>query len=230
MKPILSAVNIKKRFHYPNEIEILKGINLDLYPGQSIAIVGSSGEGKSTLLQILGTLEAAHSGELFIAGKSVTTAQAPLLRNKHIGFIFQSFNLLEDYSVLQNVLMPGLIANQPVHKNSAAHARGIALLEKVGLQHRIDFTTKLLSGGEKQRACLARALLNDPEIILADEPSGNLDHENSKRIHELLLEPVKTLNKSLIVVTHDQELANLCDRKLRLCDGYLVEYHEKQSL
>ena len=119
--------------------------------------------------------------------------------------------------------MPALIAKEPIHKGSAAYERGCSLLEKVGLKERIHFTTKLLSGGEKQRTCLARALLNDPEILLADEPSGNLDHETSKRIHGLLLSSVKDLNKSLIVVTHDHELANLCDRKLLLIDGILKE-------
>lgn len=223
MKPVLSSINIKKQFQHPSTIEILKGISLDLFPGESIAIVGSSGEGKSTLLHILGTLEAPTSGELYISGKLAVNSEAPLLRNKHIGFVFQSFNLLEDYTVLQNVLMPSLIANQPIHKGSIAYQRGWDLLEKMGLKERGHFMTKLLSGGEKQRTCFARALLNDPEIILADEPTGNLDHENSKKIHDLLLSSVKDLNKSLIVVTHDPELADLCDRKLRLINGYLVD-------
>jgi len=223
MKPVLLAKDIKKRFVSPSTVDILKGVCLELYPGQSIAIVGASGEGKSTLLHILGTLEAPSSGELYIAGKRAENSEAPLLRNKHIGFVFQSFNLLEDYTVLQNVLMPALIANEPIHKNSKAYLRGCALLERVGLKERVHFMAKLLSGGEKQRVCLARAFLNNPEIILADEPSGNLDHVTSKTIHQLLLSSVKDLNKSLIVVTHDQELANLCDRTLRLSDGYLIE-------
>ncbi len=184
--------------------------------------MGSSGEGKSTLLQILGTLEAPTSGDLIIAGKSVSEHPSPLLRNKHIGFVFQGFNLLDNYSVLQNVLMPALIKGDSIHKNSAAYNRACALLEKVGLTHRLHFSTKLLSGGEKQRVGLARALCNDPEILLADEPSGNLDHETSNRIHELLIHSVKDLNKSLIVVTHDELLAELCDKKLILCDGNLI--------
>lgn len=220
-KPVLSAKNIRKTFSHPAEIEILKGVSLDLYPGESIAIMGASGEGKSTLLQILGTLEEASSGELNIAGKSVQNNPPPTLRNRHIGFVFQSFYLLEDYTVLQNVLMPALIAGKEIHKNSEAYARGVDLVKKVGLEKRLEYPAKLLSGGEKQRAALARALCNDPEILLADEPSGNLDHATARQIQELLLGSVKEFDKSLIVVTHDHALASLCDRKLILWDGHL---------
>lgn len=220
-QPILQAQEITKTFTHPSPVEILKGVNLELYAGESISIMGASGEGKSTLLQILGTLESMSSGELIIAGKSVSTHPSPRLRNQHIGFVFQSFNLLDDYTVLQNVLMPALIAGEATHKNSPAHARACELLEKVGLSHRLNFATKLLSGGEKQRVSLARALCNDPEILLADEPSGNLDHDTSTRIHDLLMASVKELNKSLIVVTHDKALADLCDRELVLESGTL---------
>jgi len=221
MEPSLSAKNIKKTFYHPQEVEVLKDISLDLYPGESIAIMGASGEGKSTLLHILGTLEEPTSGDLLIANKLTTRHRSSYLRNKHIGFIFQSFNLLEDYTALQNVLMPALIAGKEIHKGSAAYRRGCDLLTKVGLERRMHFLTRLLSGGEKQRVALARALCNNPEIILADEPSGNLDHETSSWIHELLIQSVKKLNKSLIIVTHDKELAALCDRKVNLCEGYL---------
>ncbi len=223
MKASLSAKNIKKTFRQPQEVEVLKEISLDLYPGESIAIMGASGEGKSTLLHILGTLEEPTSGELFIVNKSVDRRSSAYIRNKHIGFVFQSFNLLEDYTVLQNVLMPALIAGEEIHKGSLFYCRGCDLLAKVGLEHRMHFMSRLLSGGEKQRVALARALCNDPEIILADEPSGNLDHETSSWIHKLLIHSVKELNKSLIIVTHDEELAGLCDRKLNLCEGYLTE-------
>lgn len=229
MQPILVAKNIKKTFSQPIEIEILKGVSLDLFPGESIAIMGASGEGKSTLLQILGTLEEPSSGDLFIAGKSVLKNPSPVLRNKHIGFVFQAFNLLEDYTVLQNVLMPALIGGKEVGKHSEAYAHAIQLLERVGLSERISFHTKFLSGGEKQRVALARALCNNPEIILADEPSGNLDHATSCHIHELLMESVKQFNKALIVVTHDAELASLCDRKVVLCDGHLTKPGNKHE-
>ncbi len=220
-KPVLSAKNIRKVFLRPAEIEILKGVSLDIYPGESIAIMGASGEGKSTLLHILGTLEEATSGELIIAGKSVQNNPPPSLRNRHIGFVFQSFHLLEDYTVLQNVLMPALIGGKEIHSKSEAYARAIDLVKKVGLEKRLEYPTKLLSGGEKQRTALARALCNDPEILLADEPSGNLDHTTSRQIQELLLGSVKEFNKSLVVVTHDDALASLCDRKLVLWDGHL---------
>ena len=158
LKPILSAKKIRKTFFHPVEVEILKGVSLDLFPGESMAIMGPSGEGKSTLLQILGTLEAPTNGELFIAGKSVLKNPPPDLRNRHIGFVFQGFHLLDDYSVLQNVLMPALIGGKEITKHSHAYARALYLLERVGLKDRIDFHTKLLSGGEKQRAALARAI------------------------------------------------------------------------
>jgi lipoprotein-releasing system ATP-binding protein len=222
-QPVLSAKNIRKIFSHPIEIEILKGVSLDLQAGESIAIMGTSGEGKSTLLHILGTLEEPTSGELVIAGKSVHTNPPPSLRNSHIGFVFQSFHLLEDYTVLQNVLMPALIAGKEIHQHSEAYARGMDLVRKVGLASRLNYPTKLLSGGEKQRVSLARALCNDPEILLADEPSGNLDHTTSKQIQELLLGAVKEFNKSLIVVTHDSSLADLCERQFILCNGYLTE-------
>lgn len=222
MKPILSAKNIRKTFTRPTQTEILKGISLDLFAKESIAIMGSSGEGKSTLLHILGTLEEPTSGDLTIAGKSVLKNPPPVLRNRHIGFVFQSFNLLEDYTVLQNVLMPALIGGVDISKDSKAYKRALELLARMGLKERVHFHTKLLSGGEKQRVSLARALCNDPEIILADEPSGNLDHTTAKYIHELLMELVKEFDKALIVVTHNSTLASLCDRKLILCDGYLT--------
>ncbi|MCH9625331.1 MAG: Lipoprotein-releasing system ATP-binding protein LolD [Chlamydiales bacterium] len=223
MDPILSAKKICKTFNSPYEVEVLKNINLDLFPSQSIAIMGASGEGKSTLLQILGTLEEPSSGDLLVSGKSVLKTSPSSLRNQHIGFVFQAFNLLDDYSVLQNILMPALIGGKPIHKHSVAYKHAMDLLKRVGLEKRIDFPTKLLSGGEKQRASLARALCNNPDILLADEPSGNLDHETSQHIHDLLFSFVKDFKKSLIVVTHDDALASLCDRKLILSSGNLIE-------
>lgn len=221
LKPILSAKNIRKSFLRPNQVEILKGVSLDLHPGESIAIIGASGEGKSTLLHILGTLEEATSGELFVMGRPALLRPAPILRNRHIGFVFQNFNLLEDYSVLHNVLMPALISGKEIGKQSDSYKRAVELLTQVGLKEKLHFSTKLLSGGEKQRSALARALCNDPEILLADEPSGNLDHETSRQIHQLLINSVSELKKGLIVVTHDEELAALCQRRYILSDGYL---------
>lgn len=211
---ILQAKKICKRFEKPTLVEVLKGVSLEIFAGESVAITGKSGEGKSTLLHILGTLEEASEGEILICGKPLLNL--PEIRNRHIGFIFQTFNLLEDYTVLENVLMPAKIGRSPLNRE-----KGLQLLEEVGLLHRADFPAKLLSGGEKQRAAIARAFCNDPDLILADEPSGNLDHAHSVVIHELLINSAKKRNKALIIVTHDNELASLCDTGYLLMDGVL---------
>lgn len=218
---ILKARQVSKKFLSPSLVVVLKGIDLDLHQGESIAIVGKSGEGKSTLLHILGTLEKPCSGTLEICGKDTATASLPELRNRHIGFIFQSYNLLDDYTTLDNVLMPAKIARLPTHPGTPAYNRALMLLEMVGLKERAGFLSKLLSGGEKQRAAIARALCNDPDLILADEPSGNLDHTHSQEVHSLLIRLAKEFNKSLIVVTHDKEFSSLCSRTLLLKDGNL---------
>ncbi|MGE5196646.1 MAG: ABC transporter ATP-binding protein, partial [Anaerolineae bacterium] len=187
------------------------------------AIMGKSGEGKSTLLHILGTLERPCLGELEILNKPVTAARSILLRRHQIGFIFQAHNLLEDFSVLENILMPAQIARLPISITSASYRIALDFLERVGLKQRADFPAKLLSGGEKQRVAIARAFCNDPSLILADEPSGNLDRNNSRTIHQLLIQAAKDNGKTLIVATHDQELANLCDRLLILKEGNVKE-------
>jgi len=215
------AKQLSKTFTSPHRVDVLKGIDLCVKKGSSIAIMGKSGEGKSTLLHILGTLEKPTSGELEICGMSVVSTPLATLRNQKIGFIFQSFNLLEDYTVLENVLMPAHISRLPTHRDSPACQRAIALLNQVELSSRAHFPAKLLSGGEKQRVAIARALLNNPELILADEPSGNLDHSHSVAIHQLLLQMTKQEDKTLVVVTHDPELASLCDQIYLLKDGAL---------
>jgi lipoprotein-releasing system ATP-binding protein len=218
---VLRAKCLSKTFLKPIVVDVLKEISLDVKRGEILAIMGKSGEGKSTLLHILGTLEKPTGGELEICGKNVQDAFLPSLRNQHIGFIFQSFNLLEDYTTLDNVLMPAKIARIPVHKGSTTYNKALTLLDQVGLSSRKGFLAKLLSGGEKQRAAIARALLNDPDLILADEPSGNLDHTNSQTVHELLINSAKKWQKTVLIVTHDRELAALCDRTLLLKDGLL---------
>ncbi len=218
---ILKAGKISKKFLSPLPVEVLKHIDLEITAGESVAIVGKSGEGKSTLLHILGTLEKPCSGTLEICGQDTKFTSLPELRNRHIGFIFQSYNLLEEYTALDNVLMPAKIARFNIQVGSPSHTRALMLLETVGLKSRIHFPVKLLSGGERQRAAIARALCNDPDLILADEPSGNLDHSHSKEIHALLLNLSKHFNKALIVVTHDRELSSLCDKILLLKDGNL---------
>lgn len=213
---ILSASKLKKKFKTPEPVEILSDISLDVRVGESIAITGRSGEGKTTLLHILGSLEPFDSGELIIAGQSLQSNIAPKFRNSRIGFIFQAFNLLEDFTALENVLMPARIARQPFDRE-----KGKRLLSLVGLQHRADFSAKLLSGGERQRVAIARALCNDPDLLFADEPSGNLDHANADAVSNLLFDLVGSSQKTLILVTHDMELAARCDRKLCLCQGKL---------
>lgn len=221
MNIVLRARQITKRFLTPTPIVVLKEIDLEINRGESIAIVGKSGEGKSTLLHILGTLEKPSSGTLEICEHNTAHSSLSLLRSQHIGFIFQSYNLLDDYTVLDNVLMPAKIARKPTHKGSIAYQRALKLLENVGLESRAGFLAKLLSGGEKQRAAIARALCNDPDLILADEPSGNLDHFHSQEVHSLLINLARDLNKSLIVVTHDKDFSSLCDKTLLLKDGNL---------
>lgn len=220
-RTLLSAVNVHKSFRSPQPLQVLKGITLDVQEGESVAIMGKSGEGKSTLLHIFGTLEQPCQGELSLLDRKIDFSSAAEMRNRHIGFIFQSFNLLEDYTLLENVIMPARIARKETHPKSAAYERALFLLEQVGLSARRDFLAKHLSGGEKQRAAIARALLNDPELILADEPSGNLDSANSQSIHELLLSASQKYGKTVIVVTHDRELASLCDKIYMLKEGVL---------
>lgn len=213
---ILEAKHIRKSFYSPKKVDLFSDISLSLPAGKSMAICGRSGEGKTTLLHIFGTLEEPDSGSIEIGGVRSTPANAALLRNRHIGFIFQSYNLLEDFTALENVLMPARIARLPFDRK-----KGLELLAKAGLEERAHFPTKFLSGGEKQRVAIVRALCNHPDLILADEPSGNLDQENATKIGSLLLQLVKEEKKSLILVTHDQNLASLCDETYLLSAGRL---------
>jgi lipoprotein-releasing system ATP-binding protein len=221
-KWILKAEGISKSYYTPTKISILSGVDLSVEPGETVAIMGRSGQGKSTLLHLLGTLEKPCAGYLEIAGQKISVFNKSRVRNRHIGFIFQSFHLLEDYTSLENVLWPARIARENTAKGSPHYNHALSLLEEVGLKDRAHFHTKLLSGGEKQRIAIARALCNDPDIIFADEPSGNLDQQTSEIIHNLLLGFVKKGNKTLIVVTHNQDLTTLCDRTYNLHAGQLT--------
>lgn len=211
----LKAKNLKKSF---GELEVLKDVSLEISPGEFIAIRGKSGEGKSTLLHILGTLEKPDSGELLIDGQDVAKTALHMVRKEKIGFIFQAFHLLEDYNVLENVLMPAKI----LRKENEAKERANELLEMVGLKSRSSSLASILSGGEKQRVAIARALVNDPSLILADEPSGNLDAMNREVIHKLLIETCRKKKKALIIVTHDEELSGMADRVYTLKEGHLL--------
>jgi lipoprotein-releasing system ATP-binding protein len=202
-------------------IPILKGLNLEVSCGETVAIMGRSGEGKSTLLHILGTLESPSRGSLSIAGQPVSSHNKNLIRNRHIGFVFQAFNLLEDFTALENILMPARIGRLSASPGSATYKHAMDLLQRVGISHRAHFLVKLLSGGERQRVAIARALCNNPDIILADEPTGNLDSRTAEGIHDLLLDFVRSSGKALVVVTHNEELASLCDKRYFLHNGCL---------
>lgn len=218
---LLQARKIRKKFTYPVENELLKGIDLTVEPGEAIAIMGRSGQGKSTLLHILGTLEGATDGELFIGGEEATIYNKSRLRNRLLSFVFQSYHLMDDFSVLDNVLMPAKIARKDTRKGSAAYNQALLHLEAVELSDRMHFNTRLLSGGEKQRVAIARALCNDPALIFADEPTGNLDEHTSAHIQRLLLDCVEKQGKSLVLVTHDSDFAGKCHKTYRLEEGSL---------
>lgn len=216
---ILNAKNLSKSYRQPKSISILKDVSLSLDKGESVAILGPSGVGKTTLLHILGTLETPSSGTLEIMGQNALLGDCSFIRNQSIGFVFQNFNLLEEYSVIENVLMPAKVGRRPTGKGSDVLTHVEALLEKMGLASLKNQIAKHLSGGEKQRVAIARAFCNHPDLILADEPSGNLDEKNSKIIHELLIRGARDFGKALIVATHNPSLANLCDRKYLLSNG-----------
>jgi len=215
---ILKARSLTKIYRGPKAVEVLSGVSLDLSRGESLAICGRSGEGKTTLLHILGTLEEPDSGSLEIEGRLCTPSRAAFIRRQSIGFVFQSFNLLEDFTALENVLMPAKILRRYPSRNE-----GLDLLDAVGLVSRADFPVKLLSGGERQRVAIARALCNDPSLILADEPSGNLDAENAEEVGSLLLSLVREKGKSLILATHDARLASRCNAILTLSKGKWID-------
>ncbi len=212
-----------KSYREKDPLVILHNVHLEVEQGDSIAIIGKSGTGKSTLLHILGTLDRADKGEIEICGKKVFSSSVSSIRSMHIGFMFQAFYLLEDYSLLDNVLMPAKIARHPTHKQSLHYKRCVGLLEQVGLLSKANLLAKHLSGGEKQRAALARALCNDPDILLADEPTGNLDPHTAKAIQALLFATTQKRGKTLILVTHDSEMVEPCKRVYQLSEGTLQQ-------
>ena len=214
--PVLQASGLSKTFSGPPPLILLKDVSLTVYPKEAVAIIGKSGSGKSSLLHILGTLDAPTSGSLtFPRAKTLSLEQ---IRSQHVGFVFQSFHLLEDYTLLENIIMPGKIAKQP---QVFLRERALALLEQVGLLEKKELPVKLLSGGEKQRAAIARSLCNDPDILFVDEPTGNLDRQNALMVQDLLLKCCKKYGKALILVTHDEDFAALCDKTYHLKEGRL---------
>lgn len=216
---IISAENIHKSF---DSLEVLKGIDFSAGKGEVIAITGASGAGKSTLLQILGTLSTPDSGTIFIEGKDILRMKGEELasfRGSRIGFVFQAHHLLPEFTALENVMIPALISGTG-QKEAAAKAS--ALLAEVGLENRTTHKPSELSGGEQQRVAIARALINNPAVLFADEPTGNLDSATKQEIHNLLFSLRDRLGQTIIIVTHDPELASLCDRCLNMKDGRFV--------
>ena len=207
---------IRKSF---GNLQVLKGIDLEIGKGEVVSIVGSSGAGKTTLLQIIGTLDKADSGKVVIAGEDVTEFSSDRLarfRNKHIGFVFQFHQLLPEFTALENVMMPAYIAGTS-HKE--AKQRAMELLDFMGLSERADHKPNELSGGEKQRVAVARALMNNPELVLADEPSGSLDSQNKEELHKLFFDLRDKYGQTFVIVTHDEALASITDRTIRMRTG-----------
>jgi len=220
---ILHCHQLTKRYDQGGlDVEVLRGVNLNIGIGERVAIMGASGSGKSTLLHLLGGLEKASGGEVVLDGvniNQVNAAKLARLRNKSLGFIYQSHHLLGEFTVLENVAMPLLIGGESVKQ---ARVRASELLQRVGLGHRIEHKPGELSGGERQRAAVARALINKPCLILADEPTGNLDSKTADQVYQLMLELNQELNVSFLVVTHDHELAARMGKVLHMEDGLIV--------
>ncbi len=220
---ILVCKNLTKRYSQGElDVEVLKGVNLQIGIGEQVAIMGASGSGKSTLLHLLGGLDKPTGGEVVLDGvnlNKVSSNQQARLRNKSLGFIYQSHHLLGEFTVLENVAMPLLIAGVSV---AEAKVRASELLQRVGLGHRIAHKPGELSGGERQRAAVARALINKPAVILADEPTGNLDSKTAEHVYQLMLELNQELQVSFLVVTHDHELAAKMGKVLHMEDGVIV--------
>ncbi len=222
--PLYRLVNVERTFDGPAErITVLRNINLTVNQSETLAVVGSSGSGKSTLLQILGTLASPSAGKVFFAGRDLarlSATQKAVLRNRELGFVFQFHHLLPDFNAVENAAMPAIIAG--VAKAEALdRARG--MLDRVGLLHRADYNVTLLSGGERQRVAIARAVLQNPAVLLADEPTGNLDEHTGRQVADLLLELNDVQKTALVVVTHNPELAARMERRLELKSGELYE-------
>lgn len=219
---MLEAKNIYKNF---NEVQVVKGVDVSVSKGEIVSIIGESGAGKSTLLQILGTLDKPNvekSTSILINGKSILSFSQKQLsdfRNQHIGFIFQFHQLLPEFTALENVMLPGMIAGK--NKNEL-QKRAKDLLNFLNLSHRFEHKPSQLSGGEQQRVAVARALFNQPSIIFADEPSGNLDSKNAEELHQLFFKLRNEFNQTFVIVTHNQELAKMSDRCLVMKDGKFV--------
>lgn len=217
---MISARNISKNY---GQLPILKGVSVEIADSEVVSIVGSSGAGKTTLLTILGTLDRPSSGELHINGTdvySLSDKKLAVFRNLNIGFVFQFHHLLPEFDALENVCMPGLIAKKP---KKEIERRAMELIEFLGLKDRVNHKPSELSGGEQQRVAVARALINSPKVIFADEPSGNLDSNNARDLHQLFFRLRDQFRQTFVIVTHNAELAEMADRKLVMKDGHVID-------
>lgn len=215
---MLQAIGIEKSY---GALKVLKGVDLSVKQGEVVAIVGASGAGKSTLLHLLGTLDTPDRGTITVKGQDVFSQGSRELasfRNRHIGFVFQFHNLLPEFSALENVMIPGLLSDR---RDSEVKLQAEKLLLELGLNGRLHHKPSELSGGEQQRTAVARALINSPDLILADEPSGNLDSKNAQDLHELFFTLRKKIGQTFIIVTHNHEFANMADRKMEIRDGVI---------
>ncbi|MEW6467539.1 MAG: ABC transporter ATP-binding protein [Bacteroidota bacterium] len=216
---MILAENIHKSYGH---LHVLKGVNLEIRQGEVISVVGASGAGKTTLLHILGTLDRANSGKVLINGTDVqqlARKQLSAFRNRNIGFVFQFHHLLPEFTALENVCIPAFIAKR---SKTEAIAKATELLSFLGLSGRLEHKPSELSGGEQQRVAVARALVNDPAVVLADEPSGNLDSNTARDLHQLFFTLREKMKQTFVIVTHNEELANMADRKLVMRDGAIV--------
>ncbi|MFA9211419.1 MAG: ABC transporter ATP-binding protein [Moraxellaceae bacterium] len=216
---MLKAKGLFKKY---GELAVLKGIDLEIAAGEIVSIVGSSGAGKTTLLQLLSTLDAPDSGEVIINGLnpfSFSQKELARFRNESIGFVFQSHQLLPEFTALENVIMPALIGGK---SDKSSKIRALELLNKLGLSDRATHLPNALSGGEQQRVAVARALMNEPKVIFADEPTGNLDSKNASELHQLFFDLRNEFGQTFVIVTHNNELAAMADRTIRMADGRLM--------
>jgi lipoprotein-releasing system ATP-binding protein len=217
---MLKATNITRNY---NDLQVLKGVDIIVNKGEIVSIVGSSGAGKSTLLHILGSLDKANSGEIWINNQRIDTLKEKELakfRNQHIGFVFQFHHLLPEFTALENVCIPGWIAGT---NKKELEDKALELLKILGLQDRASHKPLELSGGEQQRVAVARALINNPDIVFADEPTGNLDSKHAQELHELFLHLQKTMGQTFLIVTHNEALAKMSDRVVHMKDGHIIE-------
>ncbi len=217
---MITAKNITKSF---GDLQVLKGVDLEVRKGEIVSIVGASGAGKTTLLQILGTLDKSDSGSLIYGDTSIAGLKEKELaafRNENIGFVFQFHQLLPEFTALENVCIPAFIAKKGKQETEQKAKK---IMQMMGLEHRLQHKPSELSGGEKQRVAVARALINDPMVVLADEPSGNLDSKTRKELHELFFQLRDQFNQTFIIVTHDTELAEMSDRKITMKDGVTTD-------